>query len=145
MDWLIWLLIGVGLLIGEAFTLAFVAVYFGVAALVAALIAAFGAPVWLQVLVFCAVSLLGVTLTRRVATRIFKGPAVKTNVHTLTGRRGIVTVAISSDEGKGQVRIGTDYWSAKPYFDDSPVIAEGTRVEVLKVEGVTAVVMPIDG
>ena len=145
MAWLIWLLLGVGLLVAEAVTLAFVAIYFGVAALVAALIAAVGAPLWLQVIVFCAISLLGLVLTRRVATRIFKGPAVKTNVHTLTGKRGIVTVPISIDEGKGQVRIGTDYWSAKPYFEDADVIPEGARVEVLKVEGVTAVVMPFDG
>jgi membrane protein implicated in regulation of membrane protease activity len=144
MDWLIWLLVGVGLLVAEAFTLAFVAVYFGVAALVAALIAGVGAPVWLQVIVFCAVSLLGLASTRRLATRVFRGPVVRTNVHSLAGRRGIVTKAISVDEGKGQVRIGTDYWSAKPYFEDAPVIPEGTRVEVLKVEGVTAVVMPVD-
>ena len=141
--WLVWLLVGVGLLVLEAVTLAFVAVYFGVAALVAAAADGFGAPVWLQVVLFCAVSLAGLAATRRVATRAFRGPVVRTNVHGLVGRRGVVTKAVSPD-GAGQVRLGSDYWSARPYFDDAPVIPEGARVEVMKVEGVTAIVMPLD-
>lgn len=143
MAWLVWLLIGVGLLVIEAVTLAFVAIYFGVAGLVAALIAGLGAPLWLQVVVFCAVSLLGLGLTRRIATRALRGPVVKTNVHGLVGRRGIVTKPISPDQG-GQIRIGGDYWTAQPYFDDATLIPEGARVEVMKVEGVTAVVIPIE-
>ena len=143
MAWLVWLVLGVGLLVVEAFTLAFVAVYFGVAALAAALIAGFGAPLWAQVVVFCAASLLGLRLTRRIATRAMQGPVVKTNVHALAGRKGVVTKAVSTDGPTGQVRIGGNYWSARPYFDDAPAIPEGARVEVLKVEGVTAIVMPV--
>lgn len=145
MAWLVWLLAGVGLLVLEAVTLAFVAVYFGVAALVAALAGGVGAPLWLQVTLFCAVSLLGLALTRRIATQAFRGPVARTNVHSLTGRRAVVTKEISLDAGTGQIRVGSDYWSAKAYFDDAPVIPEGARVEVMKVEGVTAVVMPLDG
>ena len=144
MDWLIWLIVGVVLLGIEAVTLAFVAVYFGVAALVAALFAAIGAPLWLQIVVFCAVSVLGLAMTRRIATRLMKGPVVKTNVHTLAGRRGVVTKPITGDDGRGQIRLGTDYWTARPYFDDGVELPEGTRVEVVKIEGATAVVVPIE-
>ncbi|MEA2444209.1 MAG: hypothetical protein QOJ12_1501 [Thermoleophilales bacterium] len=143
MAWLVWLLVGVGLLVMEAFTLAFVAVYFGVAAIIAALVASLGAPLWLQVVLFGGVSLAGLAATRRIATRAFRGPVVKTNVHALVGRRGLVTKPVSTDGG-GQVRIGGDYWTAQPYFDDAPVIPEGARVEILKVEGVTVMVMPMD-
>jgi membrane protein implicated in regulation of membrane protease activity len=143
MAWLVWLLVGVGLLVLEAVTLAFVAVYFGVAAIIAAFVAGLGAPLWLQVILFCAVSLAGLGATRRIATRAFRGPVVKTNVHALVGRRGVVTKAITAGSG-GQVRIGSDYWTAQPYFDDAPPIPEGARVEILKVEGVTAMVMPVD-
>jgi membrane protein implicated in regulation of membrane protease activity len=142
-DWLVWLLVGVGLLVVEAFTLAFVAIYFGVAALVAAFVAGLGAPLWLQVVVFAAVSLTGLALTRRIATRAVRGPVVKTNVHALVGRKGIVPKPISLDAGTGQIRIGGDYWTARAYFDDTPEIPEGARVEVMRVEGVTAVVMPL--
>ena len=144
MDWLIWLIVGVVLLGVEAVTLAFVAVYFGVAALVAALFAGIGAPLWLQIVVFCAVSVLGLAMTRRIATRVLKGPVVKTNVHTLAGRRGVVTKTITGDDGKGQIRLGSDFWTARPYFDDGIDLPEGTRVEVVKIEGATAVVVPIE-
>ena len=82
-------------------------------------------------------------LTRRIATRAMQGPVVKTNVHALAGRKGVVTKAVSTDGPTGQVRIGGNYWSARPYFDDAPAIPEGARVEVLKIEGVTAIVMPV--
>ncbi|MFN2468875.1 MAG: NfeD family protein [Gaiellaceae bacterium] len=144
MDWIFWLVVGVVLLGLEAMTLAFVAVYFGVAALAVAVVAGLGAPVWLQVVIFCGVSLLGLGLTRRIATRMFRGPVVKSNVHTLAGRRGVVTQAIDAHEGRGQVRIGTEYWTARAYFEDAPTIATGARVEVVRVEGVTAIVLPID-
>ena len=144
MDWLIWLVVGVVLLGIEAVTLAFVAVYFGVAALVAALFAGIGAPLWLQIVVFCGVSVLGLAMTRRIATRVMKGPVVKTNVHTLAGRRGIVTKTITGDDGKGQIRLGSDFWTARPYFDDGETIPEGAKVEVVKIEGATAVVLMID-
>ena len=145
MDWIIWLVLGGALLAVEAVTLAFVAIYFGVAALVAALAAGLGAPVWLQATVFSGVSLLGLGLTRRIATQVLRGPAPKTNVHTIVGRRGIVTRPLSADTGLGQIRIGSEYWSARPYFEDSAEIPAGARVEVMQVEGVTAVVMPLDG
>lgn len=142
--WIFWLVVG-GVLLGlEAMTLAFVAAYFGVAALAAAAVAGLGAPLWLQILVFCAVSVAGVALTRRFATRIFRGPAARTGAHTLVGRRGIVTQDITRERGSGQIRVGTEYWTARPYFEDAEDVAAGTTVEVLRIEGVTAIVLPVD-
>lgn len=144
MDWLVWLIVGVVLIGVEAVTLAFVAVYFGVAALAAALIAGIGGPLWLQVAAFCVVSLAGLGATRRIATQILRGPVTKTNIHRLVGRRGIVTKHIAADVGQGQVQIGTEFWTARGYFEDGSEIPEGAKVEVVKVDGVTAVVLPID-
>ncbi len=142
MDWVVWLVVGVVLLGIEAVSLAFVAVYFGVAALVAAFVAGVGAPLWLQLVFFGAVSLLGLFLTRRIATRVLRGPAPKTNVHTLVGRRGVVTKVLD-DADAGQIRVGSEYWTARAYFDDAGEVPIGAKVEVMKVDGVTAVVMPL--
>ena len=46
--------------------------------------------------------------------------------------------------GRGQIRLGSDFWTARPYFDDGIELPEGTRVEVVKIEGATAVVVPIE-
>ncbi len=143
MAWLVWLIVGVVLLGVEAISLAFVAVYFGVAALFAALVAAIGGPAWSQVVCFGAASLLGLVLTRRIATRVLRGPAPKTNVQTLVGRRGVVTKTLG-DDATGQIRVGTEYWTARTYFEDAGEVPPGSKVEVMSIEGVTAVVMPLE-
>ena len=45
---------------------------------------------------------------------------------------------------RGQIKVGTEYWSAKREQDIGDAIPEGTTVEVLGVEGVTAVVRPLE-
>ena len=53
---IIWVIIGVGLMIAEIFTLGFVLFWFGVGAIVAALAGFLGAGVGLQFLLFAVVS-----------------------------------------------------------------------------------------
>ena len=65
-------------------------------------------------------------------------------MHTLIGRGGIVTIPISNEESTGQIRIGTEYWTARDANEDAPAIAAGEHVEVIEVRGVTARVRRID-
>lgn len=129
----------------EATTVSFVAIYFGVGALASALVAALGAGLAVQLLVFSIVSVLTLLSTRRWVSRgLTRVPVVRSNVNALVGRRGVVTHAITAAAGRGQIRVGTEFWTARPYIEDSPDIAEGETVEVLAVEGVTALVLPLD-
>ena len=43
------------------------------------------------------------------------------------------------DGGGGRVKIGGEVWTARAY-DEDDVFEPGTRVEVLKIEGATALV-----
>ena len=43
------------------------------------------------------------------------------------------------DAAGGRVRIGGEEWSARAYLDDE-VYAEGATVDVVKIEGATALV-----
>jgi membrane protein implicated in regulation of membrane protease activity len=141
----VWIVVALALFGIEATTVSFVALYFGVGALVSAVAAALGANLAVQVLVFSVVSVAALLSTRGLVTRTLQRvPVVKSNVNALVGRRGIVTVPITSAAGRGQVRIGTEFWTARPYIEDSADIPEGTAVEVLAVEGVTALVLPLD-
>lgn len=141
----VWIVAAVALLAIEATTVAFVALYFGAGALVAALAAALGAPIALQVLVFAAVSVLTLLSTRGLLTRAMRAtPAQRSNVSSLVGRRGVVTVPITVAAGRGQIRVGGEFWTARPYLDDSADIETGSPVEILGVEGVTALVLPLD-
>jgi membrane protein implicated in regulation of membrane protease activity len=43
------------------------------------------------------------------------------------------------DADNGQVKIGGEVWTARPY-DESDVFEPGSRVDVMKIEGATALV-----
>src|SRR5919106_3387903 len=132
----VWIVIGVALFAIEATTVTFVALYFGAAALVAALAAALGVGVPLQLLIFSVVSVATLVSTRGMVTRALqRTPIVRSNVSSLVGRRGVVTVPITAATGRGQIRVGTEFWTARPYMEDSADIEEGCPVEVLAVEG----------
>jgi membrane protein implicated in regulation of membrane protease activity len=145
-DWLVWLIVGVACLALETLTLSFVVCYFGIGALAASAAAALGAPVGGQVAVFAAVSLVLLLFTRRVIVDLVQGrKGVVTNVHTLIGRGGIVTIPISNEQSTGQIRVGTEYWTARVADDDRLLVPAGARVEVVEVVGVTARVRVREG
>jgi membrane protein implicated in regulation of membrane protease activity len=58
----------------------------------------------------------------------------------MRGQRGLVTKAIADLE-PGLVKVNGELWTARSYFDGEE-IPEGTRVEVVEVKGVTALVIP---
>jgi membrane protein implicated in regulation of membrane protease activity len=138
--WVAWIVVAVVLLIAEATTSAFVAIYFGLAAIVAAALAAAGASVAIQLIGFAALSVGSMALTRPALRRaIRQTPGVRTGVDAMQGKVGVVTRAIGEIE-PGQVKVGGEMWTARAFFDGEP-IAAGMRVEVVRVEGVTALVI----
>jgi len=139
--WVVWVVIAVVLLVAEATTSAFVAVYFGLAAIVTAAIAAAGLGVPVQLIAFAGLSVGGLLLTRPALQRAAgKTAGIRTGVDAMQGRIGVVTRAIAELE-PGQVKVGGETWTARCYYDEE-AIPLGSRVEVVKVEGVTALVIP---
>lgn len=139
MAWLVWVVAAVLLAVGEILTpglffLGPVALGAGVAAIVAAL----SAPVWLQLIVFAAVSAASLAVLRPLARRHLHMPAaIRTGTAALEGAHGVVIQRV--DDHGGRVRIGGEEWSARAFMSDQ-VIEPGTRVEVMKIEGATALV-----
>ncbi|MEZ2391560.1 NfeD family protein [bacterium RCC_150] len=135
--WALWLTVFLAFAVVEMLTLNLFFIMLGGGAL-AALVADFaGADLWLQVVVFCIVSLLMIAFIRPIALgHLRKGPAEqRTNVDRLIGQRALVMEAVSSTAGL--VKIGGDVWSAR---SASGVIAAGETVQVTRIEGATAVV-----
>ncbi len=139
--WVVWVVIAVVLLVAEATTSAFVAVYFGLAALVTAAVAAAGLGTPVQLLAFAILSVGSLLLTRPALKRAAGRTAgIRTGVDAMQGRIGVVTRPIGELES-GQVKVGGETWTARSYYDEEAIPA-GSRVEVVKVEGVTALVIP---
>jgi membrane protein implicated in regulation of membrane protease activity len=128
------------LVIVEATTTAFVAIYFGFAALVTAATALVGLPVALQLVVFGLVSVGSMVLTRPALRRAAgRTASIRTGVDAMQGRIGVVVRPIAELE-PGQVKVGGETWTARSFYDGES-IPEGARVEVVRVEGVTALVI----
>jgi membrane protein implicated in regulation of membrane protease activity len=62
----------------------------------------------------------------------------RTGTDALVGRTAVVVRPV--DAAGGRVRIGGEEWTARAYLDGES-FAEGTRVEVVKIEGATALVI----
>jgi len=137
--WLAWAIAAVLLAIGEIFTpgLFFLGPV-AVAAVAAAVASVFGAAVWLQLVVFAAGSFASLGLLRPIARAHLSMPAaIRTGTAALEGARAVVLQRV--DQNGGRVRIGGEEWSARSYMPDQ-VLEPGTQVEVVKIEGATALV-----
>ena len=135
----VWLLAAALLAIGELGTpgLFFLGPV-ALAALAAAIAAGIGAGIVLQLLVFIGGSLASLALLRPIARQHLRMPALtRTGTAALVGRQAVVLQRVDLDGGR--VRIGGEEWSARPFFEGQ-VLEPGTRVEVAKIEGATALV-----
>jgi membrane protein implicated in regulation of membrane protease activity len=138
--WVIWLIAAVLLVVVEVFTLTAAVGLLGGAALITALAAALGLPVPLQFVVFAGSSVAGVVLLSPIARRHMSARyGVPDGVDALLGKPGYVVQEVTGRDGR--VRIGGEEWSARA-MDDSVVIPAGTAVDVLQIDGATAVVYP---
>ena len=137
-DWVVWILIAAGLAAGEVVTLGFFLAPIALAAVLAAVVALVGAALELQIGAFILGSIASLAIVRPIAKRHLRTPAqIRTGTAALVGSRGVTLERVDADGGT--VRIGGEVWTARPY-DEEAVIERGARVEVLKIEGATALV-----
>jgi membrane protein implicated in regulation of membrane protease activity len=136
--WVLWLIAAAIFGVGEILTLGFFLAPFALGALAAAVIAAAGAGTIVSWVVFLVVSVVLLAALRPVArSHLRQPPRLRTGTAALVGSRALVLERV--DERSGRVKIGGEEWSARTYDEDA-VIEPGARVEVLKIEGATALV-----
>jgi membrane protein implicated in regulation of membrane protease activity len=139
MDEWVWWMLAAGLLaVGEIFTLSFFLGPVAIAAVTAAVVALAGGGLALQWVVFILVSTASVLALRPVARRHLRTPAqLRTGTAALVGCPAIVLERV--DGHGGQVKLAGEVWTARS-FDEDEAYEPGTRVEVLKIDGATALV-----
>ena len=137
-DWAAWLGLAVVLGIVEITSLGLVFAMLAVGALSGAVTALAINNVAVEVLVSLAVSLGMLFVVRPIALSHLSTPhAIRTGVAALIGERGVVTEQV--DARNGRIKLRGEVWSARTY-DPSHVIAAGKNVEVVQIDGATAVV-----
>ena len=139
MQAVVWLIVLVVLLAAEAVTLGLTTIWFAGGALTAFAMAIAGIEVFLQIIVFCTVSILLLILTRPAAVKLFNKGRMKTNAESLIGETAVVTAQIDNLAGKGQVQVKGQYWTARTP-EDGVQIERGRTVKIKKISGVKLIV-----
>jgi membrane protein implicated in regulation of membrane protease activity len=138
-SWLVWAIAALLLAVGEIFTPGlFFLGPIAFAAVIVAFVSLAGPAVWVQGLVFVGAALASLALLRPIArAHLRMPPALRTGTAALQGARAVVLQRV--DQNGGRVKIGGEEWSARAYMPDQ-VLEPGTEVEVVKIEGATALV-----
>jgi membrane protein implicated in regulation of membrane protease activity len=138
--WIIWVIIAAVLGTIEILTTTLAFGLVALAAIVAAVVGAVGGDPALQFGAFVLASALGLGVARPFALRhIRQPPMLRTGTAALVGRPATVLEEVSGQGGR--VRIGGEVWSARSY-DETLVIPAGKTVDVMHIEGATALVYP---
>jgi|SRR5215469_8301676 len=138
--WIIWIIVAAVLGIAEIMTTTLALGILAVAALVGAGVGFAGGNAALQFGAFAITAAVGLGIARPVAMRhIRRPPLLRTGTAALVGRPAYVLEEVTALGGR--VKIGGEEWSARPY-DETLAIPAGSTVDVMQIEGATALVYP---
>jgi membrane protein implicated in regulation of membrane protease activity len=138
-SWIGWLIAAVALGIPLVVTAMPEFGMFAVGAVAAAVVAAVGGGIVAQVLVFVIVSVALIAVVRPIANRNAKQkPELRSGIDALKRRQAVVLERV--DGRGGRIKLAGEIWSART-LDDDLAFEPGQRVDVVEIEGATAVVM----
>jgi membrane protein implicated in regulation of membrane protease activity len=138
--WVWWLIAAVGLGIPLVITAMPEFGMFAVGAVAGAAVAGIGMGVVAQVIVFAVVSVALIAVVRPIAYRHQnQRPELRSGVDALKGRQAVVLERVDGGEG-GRIKLGGEVWSARA-LDTGQVFDPGQQVDVVEIDGATAVVM----
>ncbi len=140
--WLLWMLAGAILLIGEVLTVGFFLLWFSIGAFIAGLLALLGISQFWQLLSFVVISAILFAISRKFAEKVTKSQPDGIGANRMLGKTGIVLEEINNEKNTGRVRIDQDEWRADSCNDN--VIETGIRVKVIDVKGTRLIVEPIE-
>lgn len=137
--WQFWLIIAGVFFIGEIITIGFLLFWCAIGAILAMITSLFTSNIIIQGSVFVISSGLLIFLTKPFADKFTNhDTSINTNAYSIIGQTGIVTKEINSLDGTGQIKVGTEIWSAKCNTDVK--VPVGTEIEVESIDGVKAIV-----
>lgn len=135
--WILWLVLAIGLIIAEIFTLGFVLFWFGIGALAAAVVSFLGFGAAWQFAAFAAVSVALTAMSRTIFARYLPhgdSNAMKSGVDSLPGKIGTVSAASNGALNEAAVKVFGSTWTAYPIEGEAALI-QGEKVEVVEVRG----------
>lgn len=120
--------------VAEAATAGLTSIWFVLGSVAALIAAVCGGPLWLQLVLFFAVSVAALAATRPLVTKLLKKDIKPTNADRVLGGVARVTERIDNDVPTGAVYIDGKTWTARS-ADGNP-IGKDEMVRILRMEGV---------
>ncbi|GHG99310.1 NfeD family protein [Streptomyces lanatus] len=140
MPWFVWLLAAGVLGAAEFFTFTLVFGLLAGAALVAAVVAGVGIGLLGQLVALGVAAAAGLVIIRPIALRqMAQQPLIRDGSDALIGKRAEVMQEVTATHGL--IKLAGEEWSARA-LDESLVIPVGASVDVMEIEGATAIVYP---
>ncbi|MCL2265355.1 MAG: NfeD family protein [Treponema sp.] len=140
--WWIWVALVIIFAVVEGITLGLTTIWFALAAVVMVFLSFLHIPLLYQILIFLVISTVLLVFTRPVALKKFKVGRVKTNVDSLIGKNALVIKQITEFD-RGEVKVNGQIWTARLEDGSSFTLAEGSKCEVVRIEGVHVIVTPV--
>ena len=138
--WQVWLIIAGLFFIAEMITVGFLVFWFGVGALLAMIVSFFTSNIIIQTTVFIVSSAILLLVTKPFVKKFVDVKTTKTNAFSIIGKKALVIKEINS-HSVGQIKINGEVWSAEAENDET--ITEGSEVEIVKINGVKAIVKAV--
>lgn len=138
--WVLWLIAAVALGVAEVFTLTLSLGLLAIAALVAGIVGALNLGIAFQIAAFVITAAAGLVVVRPIARRHTRQPPLyRDGAAGLVGKSAVVLEEVTGEEGR--IKVSGEEWSAR-CIDEDQVIPPGVRVDVMEIEGATAIVYP---
>lgn len=134
-----WLIAAVGLGIPLVITAMPEFAMFAVGAVGGAAAAGLGGGIVIQVVTFVVISVALLVFVRPIAYRNRQRPEQRSGVDALKGRQAVVLERVDGGSG-GRIKLAGEIWSARALEHDR-VFDPGQQVDVVEIDGATAVVM----
>ena len=137
--WKVWVIAAGLFLILESITTGFLVFWFAIGSVFAMIVSFFTDNLIIQGTTFIISSTILIFATRKLVNFFLKNDKPN-GVNSFVGKTGKVIVDIIPIDGKGQVKVGGETWSA--ISENEEEIKEGTEVIITNIIGVKAVVTP---
>jgi membrane protein implicated in regulation of membrane protease activity len=136
--WLVWTIVAAACAGAEALTLTLILGFISVGAVIALVVAVLGGPLAAQLVAFIVSSAALIGVVRPIAKSHLRTPTeMRSGVDALVGRSALVLERVDGNDGR--VKIGGEVWSARAYLENQ-VLEPGTTVDVVAIQGATALV-----
>ncbi len=137
----VWLAVAIFMGLVEMSTSQLVSVWFVLGAIAAAISCIFTDDIVIQLVIFIAVSLISLIVTRPIVKKIRTVPPTATNIDMYIGKSVIVLQDINNDIESGEVKVDGVTWTART--EKGQNIEKGQKVVIKAIQGSKLIVEPL--